>query len=277
MNLDVIVRTWQTLLEQTLLFIPKLIVALVIFFVALYVAGLLAKVTRRALQAREIDPELTVLLSRLARWTVVIIGTILALEQVDFDVSGFVAGLGIVGFTLGFAFQDIAKNFIAGVLLLVQQPFDLGDAIQVAGYGGTVTNIEVRATTLRTWDGLTVIVPNADVYTSAITNFSKATQRRLELTVGVGYESDLDRVRQTMTEALLAVPGVIADDAAPVIVFETFGDSAINVKAYFWIDVAGTGFFDAQSQALQNVKQAFEREGINIPYPMLTVLEPAGN
>lgn len=277
MNLDVIVRTWQTLLEQTLLFIPKLIVALAIFFVALYVAGLLAKVTRRALQAREIDPELTVLLSRLARWTVVIIGTILALDQVDFDVSGFVAGLGIVGFTLGFAFQDIAKNFIAGVLLLVQQPFDLGDAIQVAGYGGTVTNIEVRATTLRTWDGLTVIVPNADVYTSAITNFSKATQRRLDLTVGVGYESDLDHVRQTMTEALLAVPGVIADEPAPAIVFETFGDSAINVKAYFWIDVAGTGFFDAQSQSLQNVKQAFEREGINIPYPMLTVLEPAGN
>ncbi|NJN94602.1 MAG: mechanosensitive ion channel family protein [Anaerolineales bacterium] len=187
-----------------------------------------------------------------------------ALAQVNFDVTGFVAGLGIVGFTVGFALQDIAQNFIAGILLLIQQPFSIGDSVEVNGYGGVVTNIEIRSTTVRTWDGLLVIIPNADVYGNPITNYSKIDQRRISIIVGVAYESDLHKVDETLLAVAAGLPGV-KKDPAPQVVFNEFGDPAIKATLYFWIDVSETSYFTALDAAVKRIKAAFEQEGINIP------------
>jgi small-conductance mechanosensitive channel len=218
-----------------------------------------------------VDPELSLLLGRLARWTLVVIGTIWALNQVNFNVTGFVAGLGIVGFTVGFALKDVAENFVAGILLLIQQPFDIGDAIEVNGYAGIVTDIKVRDTTMRTWDGLLVIIPNATVYTNAITNYTKVEKRRIGLEVGVGYETDLQKAHDTMIDVVSNMPGVILDDPEPMVVFSEFGDSSINATLYFWVDMAVAGYFGALDGAVKGVKAAFERQGINIPFPIRTV------
>lgn len=262
---------FENLLAQTILFLPKLAVAIVVFVLSLYVAKLAQKWVTRMLRARNTDPELSILLSRSARWIVITFGTVVALQQVNFDVSGFIAGLGIVGFALSFAFQDIAKNFIAGVLLLVQQPFDIGDGIEVAGVGGAVTDIEIRSTTLRTWDGKHIIIPNADVYAATITNFSRSPRRRIEIEIGVAYDTDLDKASAVLLETVSGLPGTL-NDPAPQVVFKTFADSSINATVYFWIETATIGLFDAQDQAVKAIKAAFEREGIEIPYPVQTVL-----
>jgi small conductance mechanosensitive channel len=258
----------EQFVSELILFVPKLIVALIIFLAAFYVAGLVAKAVRTGLIRRHVDSELTLLLTRVSRWSVVILGIIWALAQVNFDVTGFVAGLGILGFTVGFALQDIAKNFVAGILLLWQQPFDIGEAISAGGHSGVVEDIQIRATTIRTWDGLLVLVPNADVLTSAITNYSKVQKRRLEVVVGVGYETDLPKAHQLLLDVIANIPGVISDDPAPIVVFKEFGDSSINATVYFWIDMSKTGYFDALDAAIKDIKAAFEREGINIPYPI---------
>jgi small conductance mechanosensitive channel len=263
----------QKFLEQVILFIPDLIVAIIIFVASFYVASLAAKAVAKAIDRREppVDPELGKLLARLTRWSIIVVGTIWALNQVNFNVTGFVAGLGIVGFTIGFALKDVAENFVAGILLLIQQPFDIGDAIEVNGYAGVVSDIQVRDTTMRTWDGLLVIIPNSKVYTNAITNFTKVEKRRIGLEIGVGYETDLPQAHQTMLEVVRGLPGVIQDDPAPFVVFKEFGDSSINATLYFWIDMASTGYFDALDGAVKGVKSAFERDGINIPFPIRTV------
>lgn len=258
----------ETLIEQILVFIPKLIAALVIFLVALWVAGLVAKTIRDVSLRREIAPELATLFSRVGRWSVIILGTIWALDMVNFNVTAFVAGLGIVGFTVGFALQDIAKNFVAGILLLLQRPFEIGQAIQVAGHSGTVTEVSLRATEIRTLDGLQVFIPNADVYTNALTNYSRATQRRITLQVGVAYGTDLDQATQVALAAVSQVPGVIGDDPEPVVVFDSFGDSSINFSLYYWIDLDQISYFAGQDQGLKAVNRAFEREGIEIPFPI---------
>lgn len=262
---------FENLLTQSMLFVPKLAVAIVVFWVSMYLAKLAEKGVNRTLHARKTDLELSILLSRSTRWAVIIFGTVVALQQVNFDVSGFIAGLGIVGFALSFAFQDIAKNFIAGVLLLVQQPFDIGDGIDVAGVSGSVIDIEVRSTTLRTWDGKHVIIPNADVYAGTITNFSRSPRRRISLGVGVAYNTDLEKASSVLLETVSALDGVL-DDPAPQVVFNTFGDSSIDCTIYFWIDTAATGIFSATDSAVKRIKSAFEREGIEIPYPVQTVL-----
>jgi small-conductance mechanosensitive channel len=260
-------------LQEFLLFIPNLIVALIIFLVALYLSGWAARAVTRGAARRHppVDPELSMLLSRLARWTIIVVGTIWALNQVNFNVTGFVAGLGIVGFTIGFALKDVAENFVAGILLLLQQPFDIGEAIEVNGYAGTVTDIKIRDTTLRTWDGLLVILPNATVYTNAITNYSKVEQRRLSLEVGVGYETDLQKAHDVMLEVITGLSGVIKDDPAPSVVFQEFADSSINATLYFWFDPQETFLFAVLDEAVKGIKVAFEKEGINIPFPIRTV------
>ncbi len=262
----------QALFEQIILFIPKLIVALIIFALTLLLAKICFQLVRRALQHRQVDHEVTLLLARITQISILVLGIIWALSAVDFNVTGFVAGLGIAGFTVGFALKDIAENFVAGVLLLLQQPFDIGEAVEAGGYAGTVTNIEIRSTTIRTWDGLLVIIPNARVYGNPITNYSKIEQRRISLNVGVGYETDLDKADALLLEVARSVPG-IKTDPAPFAVFKEFGDSSINATLYFWIDVSEAGYFDALDAAVKGIKTAFERESINIPYPIRTLIQ----
>ena len=258
------------LIAEVITFIPNLIVGVIIFVGALYLGRMGARATQAALERRRVDSELTLLMARIAQWIIIIFGTIWALDQVNFDVTGFVAGLGIIGFTVGFALKDIAENFVAGILLLLQQPFDIGDAVEVSGYGGTVTNIEIRSTTIRTWDGLLVIIPNAAVYSNPITNYSKIDKRRVSLTIGVAYDSDLQKVDEVILEVIKQLPG-IKDDPASFVVFNEFGDSSINATIYFWITISEAGYFDSLDAVVKGIKTAFEREEINIPYPVRTV------
>lgn len=262
----------QNLIDRIIVFLPKLALAIFIFLVALYLANLVARLVRHALTRRDMDPELTLLLSRSAKWTVIILGAFQALAQVNFNLGAFLTGLGILGFTVGFALQDITKNFVAGTLLLLQQPFDIGSAIDVSGYAGTVVDIQVRSTTIRTWDGRIVIIPNADVYTSVITNYSQSVKRRVDLDVGVAYDSDLEQVTKVLQETLQNMEGIIQDDPAPAIYFQTFGDSAINLSAYFWCETTVLSPLVAKDQAIKAVKTAFEQAKIEIPYPIRTVV-----
>lgn len=251
-------------LDKVIVSLPRLISAVVIFFVMLFVAGLVAKAIQRACAARKLDREATLLLSRVGRYSVIVLGIIWALQQVNFDVTGFVAALGIIGFTIGFALQDISKNFVAGILLLWQQPFDIGDIISVNGYTGAVTDISLRATEIRSLDGLQVFIPNADVYANPMTNFSKAKNRRVSLRAGVSYATDLALATRAALEAVQQVRGLVADPA-PAVVFDTFGETTVGFVLTYWIDPAQVDFGAAQDQGLKAVKEAFQREQIGLP------------
>ena len=258
--------------QNTVLSFPNIISAVVIFVVMLVVAALAAKFVQRASQRRGIRLEATLLLSRATRWIIIAIGIVWALQQVNFNVTGFVAALGILAFTIGFALQDISKNFVAGILLLWQQPFNIGDVISVAGFTGKVSDVSIRATEMRTFDGLQVLIPNSEVYTSPITNFTKASVRRLALRIGVSYGTDLDKATRVALEAINTLPDVLGDDLAPSVVFDNFGDSSIDFTLFYWIDTGATQFQVAQDQGVKVVKVAFDREGIDIPFPVRTML-----
>jgi small conductance mechanosensitive channel len=211
------------------------------------------------------------MIGTLTRWTVIVFAAVLALEQVNFDLTAFLAGLGIVGFTIGFAIQDVSKNFVAGLLILLQQPFDLGDAIEVGDFSGVVLDVNLRATEINTFDGRYVTIPNADVFTSPIVNFSRATRRRVSLDVGVAYDSDLAQVTRTTLEAIQAVGGLLKEPG-PQVVFHTFGGSTIDFTLYYWINMAESNPLAAQDEGVAALKVAFEQAGIELPYPTQTLL-----
>ncbi len=258
--------TLQELLADFLAFLPNLLVSLVIFVIGLYLAGLLTKIVRRAMEMRNSDPEITILISQITRWTVLILGIVLALEQIGFDLTAFLAGVGILGFTVGFALQDVSKNFVSGLLLLLDQPFDIGDVVEIGEYIGTVATVDIRATEIYTFDGQNVLIPNGDVFTSAIKNYSRYDKRRVEIKLGVAYRSDLEFVKQTILEIVSALEGVL-DDPAPFVWFNNLGESKIELTAYFWVDQSKTNVGELTDTAITRIVNTFVEEGIEIPYP----------
>jgi len=249
--------------------IPNLLTALAIFLISLYFGNVLNRIVRRVLKARKAPEGVTHLLGELTKVTVVVIGTITALQRF-FDVTAFLAGLGILGFTVGFALQDVMKNFAAGVILLIQQPFHTDEFIGVNGFDGQVLEIDLRATEIRSLDGRIVSIPNADVLANPIINYTRANRRRIELPVGVGYSTDTETARQVVLEAIQNVPGYMAEPG-PLIGFSNFGDSALELNTYFWIDTAKTNPIAAKDAAFSLIKAALDRQGIDIPFPIRTV------
>lgn len=255
-----------------LLFLPRMIAAMVLFVIALYLAGLVSRIVRRVLDKRRVDPGITLFAFYITRLSIAIAGAIWALKQVNFDVTAFLAGLGILGFTLGFALQDISQNLIAGFLLLIQKPFEMGDMIEIEDYTGTVKSVDLRATELLTLDGHNVLIPNAKVFTTPITNYSRQAKWRINLPIGVAYDSDLDKVQQVTLQTIQRLPDVL-DTPAPALFYHTFNDSSIDFTLQYWIDGRITNPFTATHPIIMAIQKAYQRENIEIPYPIQTEIQ----
>ena len=239
--------------------IPDLITALLIFIVSLYLARILSNLLRRVLNKRKAPAGVTHLLAQLVLWSIIIAGTITSLERF-FQVTAFLAGLGIIGFTVGFAMQDVMKNFASGIILLLQQPFHVGETIGVRGFDGTITAIDLRATEMRATDGRIVILPNAEVLANPIINYSRGTTRRVDLTLSLPHTSDPNTVRRIVLDAIQSVPGFI-NTPQPVIVLENLTDSAMELNTNFWVDVSKNDPAHAKDVVLINIKSALGKQG----------------
>lgn len=242
----------------------NLFYAVIILLIGVLIARVVRKAVVTAMERTRADPSAKNIIARLSYGGVVILAILTALAQIGINVAALLAGLGIFGFALGFALQDVSKNFISGLLLLVQKPFSVGEVVQIDEYTGTVKDIQLTATELETLDGQIVLIPSALVYTNPIVNVSRATGRRIELQIGVAYDSDLEKVRQVAIAAIAKVAG-LRDDPPPNVNFSTFGSYAIQMILYFWIDTSKTDTLTARDTGLGMIKEAFEQEGIEIP------------
>jgi len=262
------ISVWfQGVLDQTSENAGIILTAFLFILVGFYIARLISRLIVRGLRYRKVDAELTLLLSRITQWAIIIGVILFSAQQVGVNVTAILAGLGILGFTLGFALQDVSKNFIAGLLLLLQQPFKLGDTIQVSGFSGTIIDINLRDTEIRTMDGLRVRIPNGEIFTQPVLNYTGVKQRRLHIKLGVAYDTDLERARQNALEAIKAIPGVL-EDPEVVVHFESFGDFAIQMNIFYWYDESRTSYPVALDAGIRGIKSAFEAAGIIIPFPV---------
>jgi small conductance mechanosensitive channel len=209
----------------------------------------------------------------MTRWGLIILVAVTALQQVNFNLTAFVAGLGIAGFTIGFALKDISANFISGLLLLLQKPFAIGDVVQIDEFRGRVTDVSLRATEIETMDGHNLILPNETVYMSPILNYSRSRLSRIAVDVGVAYDTDLEHAEEVALSTVSALP-LVLKDPEPSVTFHTFGDSSINFTIFYWIDNQTTSLFQASDLAVPALKRAFEEANIEIPFPVRTVYMP---
>lgn len=269
--------------EELVLMLPNLVVAILIVIAAAFVARmvrslvtrLFGKLTQHAPSARNVVE----LFGTLSYSVVLAAGTFIALETLELSglVTTLLAGAGVVGLALDFAFQDIASNFIAGVLMAVRNPFTVGEIVETNGHMGTIRELTLRSTHIETFQGQTVIIPNAKVFQEPIVNYSSTRKRRVDLGCGVGYGDDLDKAERIAIASIESLDS--RDTSRPVaFFFNEFGDSSVNFTVSFWVDFSKqSDFLGAQSDAIKALKAAFDANEITIPFPIRTLdFDPNG-
>jgi len=265
----------QGMINGAIALLPNLVLALIVFaifwFIARGIKSLVKRLTRRHRQARNLG----LVLGRLSQGIVILIGLFVALSIVipSFKAGDLVQLLGISGVAIGFAFRDILQNFLAGILILLTEPFQLDDQIVFKDFEGTVENIQTRATTIRTYDGRRIVIPNSELFTNSVTVNTAFENRRLEYDVGIGYGDDIDWAKQLMLEAISSVEGVLKDPAPDVLVVG-LAESTVNIRARWWIKPPyRADALDAQDKVITAIKQKlYVENGIDLPYPTRQIL-----
>jgi small-conductance mechanosensitive channel len=246
--------------------------ALLLIAVGLFVARLLGGMVHRLVRARA-EPQQAMLVRRAVYYPLLLLFLAAALHQVGFNLSILLGAAGVLTVALGFASQTSASNVISGLFLMIEQPFTVGDVVQIGGTTGEVLSIDLLSVKLRMFNNTFVRVPNESVIKSEVKTLTRFPIRRLDLKMGVSYAEDLPRVRQVLVE--LAEKNVLClDFPAAQIFLDEFGDSSINLQYSVW--AKRENFVALKNSMLEEVKQAFDREGIEIPFPQ-RALSPGKN
>jgi small-conductance mechanosensitive channel len=272
-DVEVIWRTVSEMGEGLLRRVPYLAIGLVVV-VLFHVLGRLARRTFHvAGQRTRLDVQLADLFGALALGVLTVLGLLVAAVVVfpTFMPGDLLAGLGITSVVVGFAFKDILQNFFAGILILLRKPFRVGDQIRSKEFEGTVEEINVRSTRLKTYDGERVVIPNGEVYTNAIVVRTAYDRRRVRFTVGVGYPDSVEEARATIMRAVTGAEGVM-DDPGPWVYVSELAPSSVNFTVYFWVESHQANVLRVSDRVATAIKLALDGAGIDMPYPHTVVL-----
>jgi small conductance mechanosensitive channel len=255
--------------------LPNLALAILIIAIGFLLAKFLKNFTKKQMIRFHVDNTISGFLSRILFIAILVMGFMVALSILNLSgtVTSILAGLGIIGLALGFAFQDTAANFMSGIYITFKQPFAVGDVIETKnGTIGNVTDINLRVTKVQTFDGPIVYVPNRFLFEEDFTNLTEAGKRRLRVECGVSYGDDLDKVEKVVLEALEETPGRIVNEDITIHWVE-FGDSSINFTANIWLDYTreNKAYIGAKNFAIKALKKAFDANDIMIPFPIRTI------
>src|SRR6476469_8197720 len=226
----------QGMSDSLIVLLPNIVLALIVFALFFYAAKTLKSLVKRITRKYRHARNLGLVLGRLAQGTTILVGLFVALSIVipSFKAGDLIQLLGISGVAIGFAFRDILQNFLAGILILLTEPFRIDDQIVFKNFEGTVENIETRATTIRTYDGRRIVIPNAELFTNSVTVNTAFDTRRTEYDFSIGYGDDIDRATQLMLEVLYSINEVLKDPAPDVLVVE-LAESTVNIRVRWWI------------------------------------------
>ncbi|MDT8370917.1 MAG: mechanosensitive ion channel [Gammaproteobacteria bacterium] len=245
----------------------------IFFAIAIVVVGRIVvkwavKLARKVMIRAELDPILVNFLSSITNAVLLLFVFIAALDQLGVDTTSLIALLGAAGLAIGLALQGSLQNFAAGVMLIVFRPFKLDDFIEAGGVVGVVEKISIFSTIMKTGDNREIIIPNGQIYSGAITNYSARDTRRIDMVFGIGYHDDMRKAKQIMVDILEAHELVLSDPAPAVAVAE-LADSSVNFNVRPWVNSGD--YWPVRSDLIEKIKLAFDDNGISIPYPQMDV------
>ena len=246
--------------------IPLIISALIVLIASIILAKFITKIVLFRLSKRDLNREVLILMGRMITYGIVFLGIISATEIVGLNLGTLVAFLGV---GMGFALKDILSNFIAGIMILTQKKFKIGDNVKMGDVMGKITEIETRTTQIQSFDGTLLIIPNAQMITAVIESFSANEFRRIKFDVGVHYETPLQESIQLAIASVTKNKQVMPEPHTNVVATE-FGDSSINLQVQFWVE-SDAPWIQISSDIIQQLKLDFDAAEIEIPYPITTL------
>jgi small conductance mechanosensitive channel len=249
---------------------PDLLFKLLLFFIIIYVFYKVANIVKKIIEngLAKSHLQLSELLRRMilsiTRNAIIALGILIALAQIGFSLGPLLAGLGVVGFIVGFSLQDTLSNFAAGMMILIYHPFDVGDLIETGGVSGKVGNMSLVNTTVLTLDNQTIIIPNNKIWGDVIKNVTAQTERRVDMVFGISYSDDIPKTEKVLQEILESHDKVLADPE-PIVRLHELGDSSVNFIVRPW--AAREDYWEVYWEITRSVKIRFDEEGISIPFP----------
>lgn len=273
-NLSEATGSVQAMINGFIERLPYFAIALVVFVIVLFIGkGVRAAVHAITLRNRR-HYNLGLVMGRLSYGVIIFIGLLIALV---IAIPGFTPGelvniLGLSSVAIGFAFRDILQNFLAGILLLLAEPFRIGDQIILGNFEGTVEDIQTRATFIRTYDGRRVVIPNSNLFTNSVTVNTAYEKRRLEYDLSIGYGDDIAQAKRILLDTVREIPEVL-DDPAPDALVIKLADSSVNIRLRWWVQPPRRfESLNAQDVVLEKVAKALKAEGFDLPFPTQQIL-----
>ncbi|MEO8853377.1 MAG: mechanosensitive ion channel domain-containing protein [Ginsengibacter sp.] len=261
--------TW---LREFIKLLPNIALAAIILTLGFFISKWIKKAAYKLLQKILNNPTLVTLFSSMIYVFLLAVTLFIALSAVNLSkvVTTALAGAGIIGLALAFAFQDIATNFMSGIFISIRKPINIDDIVKIKDYMGTITAINLRDTVIRTFQGQMVIIPNKDVMQNPIENYSLLGKRRMDLNVGVSFGDDLEKVKKVTLKAVEGIEGLTDDKTG--MFFQEFGDSSINFVIRLWVKTPNqVDYLQVKSEAVMRIKKAYDANDIMIPFPIRTL------
>lgn len=267
---------WQQLIDMAkgaIQLLPNIIIAVLVFIIFWFIARFSRRIIRNLTRKKK-SRNLGLVLARLSQGIIILLGAFISLAIVipSFKPGDLVQLLGVSGVAVGFAFRDILQNFLAGVLILITEPFVIDDQIVFKDFEGTVEHIQTRATTIRTYDGTRIVIPNAELFTNSVKVNTAFEKRRLQYDIGIGYGDDIDRAKEIILDVLRNDPEAISDPAPEALVVDLAG-SSVNIRARWWVNPPRRAeVIDSQDQVLSQLCKRLLAAGIDLPFPTQQIL-----
>jgi len=245
--------------------LPNLIVAIILFIIFYFMAKFIKRLILKRFKSND-RANLGEVMSGFLKWVILIMGFMLCATIVvpSLKPGDLIAGLGVSSVAIGFAFKDILQNWLAGMLILLRQPFEIGDQIEVNDFEGTVEKIETRATLIKTYDNQKVVVPNSDIYTSAVKVKTAYESRRSEYDVGIGYADSIQQASTVITKAVSGVAGI--DQNKIEVLPWDLAASWVTLRVRWWTDTSRAEVVKVHANVINAIKDALDDEGIDMPY-----------
>jgi len=259
---------WDRIIDWVVTYGGQLLGAIVTLIVGYVLARISRRVVLRLLKRSETPPAITSFVSRMTFIAILVFAIIASLAKFGVQTTSFVAVLGAASFAIGFALQGSLSNFAAGVLILLLRPFKVGDYIEVAGVTGSVKDIQLFTTILATSGNVKVLVPNGKIFGDTIKNYAGYETRRLDVSIGIGYSVSIEKALSVAYEVLVADDRILTEPAPQVLVSD-LADSSVNLVLRGWVNRANYGA--ALSDLKRCIKEAFDENGIEIPFPQLVI------
>ncbi len=266
--MEIIESSSQKVYDLIMDYGPKLIGAIIVLIIGLWVIKIIQKGVRKAFEKREVEASLKSFFNSMIGILLKIMLFISVVGMLGVEMTSFIAILGAAGLAVGMALSGTLQNFSGGVMILIFKPFKVGDYIEAQGHAGIVHEIQIFNTILKTPDNKTIIIPNGGLSTSSMTNYSAEPQRRIDFVFGIAYGDDVDKARKVLL-TLINNDERILKEPAPFIVVSELADSSVNLVVRVWAYTANYWgiYFDLQ----ENVYKTFAKEGLNIPFPQMDV------